>query len=184
MPKSVSIFLVNLQSFLDVPWDLDLKLVIRFNNPVIDWCNEAISFLESVRYPPWKGWLCLQVKSRYIFSYMYRMRFLQYLKRYPSVEAAFKLTQKLTSNCFFTYLPKSPLGRNIIILIRQSIAHIMGAGVIESTKSSLIAASNSARLVASDSFVTESSIGLNLLRVRLGTIWPFCWSIHWHIWLP
>ena len=52
LPESISIVLVKLQSFLDVLWNLDTKLVILLGNSLIDRYNNAIPFLESVRYPP------------------------------------------------------------------------------------------------------------------------------------
>ena len=45
-----------------------------------------------------------------------------------------------------------------------------GARVIKYLKSSFMAASNDARLLASASFVAEHSSGLNPLSVRRGTI--------------
>ena len=52
LPESISIILVKLQRFLDIFWNLDTKLVILLGNSVIDRCNNAIPFLESVQNPP------------------------------------------------------------------------------------------------------------------------------------
>ena len=45
LPNGVSILLVRFYSILYISWDLDTKLVVLFDDPVIDRCNDTISYL-------------------------------------------------------------------------------------------------------------------------------------------
>ena len=91
LPQSVSIISVKRYSFFNIVVNLDSKLVVTFPNSAIHQRNNAISLLNSIRNPPWKGWLIFQAKRCYILRHLNRVWLFQNLQRHPRARTFFSL---------------------------------------------------------------------------------------------